>query len=196
MKKNSFIVVSQRIEYFKKNREFRDCLDQRLIKWLAGKNYISIPLPNNLIKFKKHHCDYKAIKKCRNVRLINPSENTYELMKHAEGIITLGSTVGYEAFLMKKPVIIVGEPWYRNFPGVHAARTPEVLAELLQNIDVLKVASDDEILKVIYSLYELSFEGVRYPHPKTLHSDNISNFTFAFKERIESAINSRFNVGR
>ena len=70
MKKNSFIVVSQRIEYFKKNREFRDCLDQRLIKWLAGKNYISIPLPNNLIKFKKHHCDYKAIKKW--VDKINP----------------------------------------------------------------------------------------------------------------------------
>ena len=63
MKKNSFIVVSQRIEYFKKNREFRDCLDQRLIKWLAGKNYISIPLPNNLIKFKKHYCDYKEIEK-------------------------------------------------------------------------------------------------------------------------------------
>ena len=129
---------------------------------------------------------YKKILKSQRVRLIHPYEDIFYLIKHAEGIITLGSTVGFEAFLLNRPVIILGEPWYRNLPGIYRAETYEELTDLLQNIHDLRTASEVEKLRVVCALYELSFEGVRYPDPDALKSKNIEQFANVFKNRIEN----------
>ncbi len=129
-------------------------------------------------------CFYKRIKKARNVRLIHPSVDTFALMKRADGLVTIGGTSGFESFVLKKPVITLGRPWYRNLPGIYHAPVPEVLAELLQRVRNLPVASDEEILQAVASLYTISFKGVRYPHGDTLAPYNIENFSIAFEQFI------------
>ncbi len=62
---------------------------------------------------------YKKIIKLPNVKLANPNLNSKELIKKSLGVFTLTSTVGYEAVLMNKPVVIFGEVFYMNHPLVY-----------------------------------------------------------------------------
>ncbi len=71
-----------------------------------------------------------------NVRLVEPHTSTHELIKGAEAVVVISSTVGLEALLYERPVLTLGEPYYSGF-GVtvdahsHAeipGRVSEVLA--------------------------------------------------------------------
>ena len=42
------IVITQRIEKFKRYNEYRDTLDQRLINWIVFCGFIPVPIPNTL----------------------------------------------------------------------------------------------------------------------------------------------------
>lgn len=59
---------------------------------------------------------YKKIKKLPHVRYIDPLTNTKELIKNSKGVITLTSTMGYEALLLEKPVITLGKVFYNYHP--------------------------------------------------------------------------------
>lgn len=61
---------------------------------------------------------YTSLKQYPNVVLIDPWENSRELMIHAEAVTTLTGTVGWEGMLLRKPVIISGNVFYENAPGV------------------------------------------------------------------------------
>lgn len=137
---------------------------------------------------------YRRIKKCRQVRLIAPYEDTFKLIRHSEGIVTLGSTVGFEALLMNKPVIIFGEPWYRNLAGVYRADKAEQLAELLQNINKLAILTESEKLRVVYALYDISFDGGRWPYHLNLSEQSIGEFAKAVRHRIEKSKKIKFGV--
>ena len=62
---------------------------------------------------------YKEILKLPNVKLANPNLNSKELIKKSLGVFTLTSTVGYEAVLMNKPVIVFGDVFYMGHPLVY-----------------------------------------------------------------------------
>jgi hypothetical protein len=50
-----------------------------------------------------------------NVRLVGPYTNTHELIRRAEAVVVIGSTVGIEALLYDKPVMTLGIPYYAGF---------------------------------------------------------------------------------
>jgi hypothetical protein len=70
-----------------------------------------------------------------NVRLVNPYTSTHDLIRHSEGVVVIGSTVGLEALLYDKPVLTLGDPYYAGFGvtlDVHSfaeiqAKVPELL---------------------------------------------------------------------
>lgn len=118
---------------------------------------------------------YKEIKKYRNVKLLSPFENSFKLIKNSIGICTMGSTMGFEGLMLDKPVILIGEPWYRKCPGVYMANKIEQVAEYFQIGKELKVPTDQEKIHMLYALFDISFEAVRLPQPKALTEKNISN---------------------
>lgn len=81
-------------------------------------------LPHNTYLYVKVHPHWRNadqglstvydLKKERNVRLIRPEENTTELIKGSLGVIAINSTVGYEALLFGKPLIVLGHEAYRK----------------------------------------------------------------------------------
>lgn len=73
---------------------------------------------------------YDDLRKIDNVRLISLNVESFDLIDHAKAVATLTGTVGWEAVLRKKPVIIFGISWYEAFPGV------------------LKIASSDDAKKI------------------------------------------------
>ncbi|QNO13413.1 hypothetical protein HYG86_00810 [Alkalicella caledoniensis] len=86
---------------------------------------ISFSLPIGTYLYVKDHPNgigflqmnfYKKIKKLPNVKYINPQEDTKKLIIHSKGVITLTSTMGYEALLLEKPVITLGKVFYNYHP--------------------------------------------------------------------------------
>lgn len=130
--------------------------------------------------------ELENIKKNRGVKLINPFFDTQLLIKNSQAVITHGSTLGFEAFIMRKPVILLSKAWYHSFPGVYYVETPEKLSILLQNAQKLPVATRLQIMQCIQALYEISFDGYLYPPSKLLEPENISSFAKALKEKLES----------
>lgn len=59
---------------------------------------------------------YKRITKIPNVKLISFKEDTKQLIPAAQGVITLTSTVGFEALILNKPVIALGDVFYEKHP--------------------------------------------------------------------------------
>ena len=84
--------------------------------WLVKQIARSIPATHKLyvkdhpgmVGFRTRHY-YKELKKIPNVRLIPAAHKSLDLIKNSELVITLLGTAGWEAALLKKPVIIFGD---------------------------------------------------------------------------------------
>ncbi len=50
-----------------------------------------------------------------NVRLVAPQTSSHELIRKAEAIAVISSTVGLEALLYEKPVLTLGQPFYSGY---------------------------------------------------------------------------------
>ena len=50
-----------------------------------------------------------------NVRLVGPYVSTHELIRRAEAVAVISSTVGLEALLYEKPVLTLGQPFYSGY---------------------------------------------------------------------------------
>ncbi|MEJ7892738.1 MAG: hypothetical protein WKF94_08855 [Solirubrobacteraceae bacterium] len=50
-----------------------------------------------------------------NVRLVDPHTSSHELIRRAAAVAVIGSTVGLEALLYRKPVLTLGRPFYSGF---------------------------------------------------------------------------------
>jgi hypothetical protein len=91
---------------------------------------IAFSLPHGHVLYVKDHISangyegfsfYKKIMKLPNVKLLAPRENTKQLIRKAKGVFTLTSTVGYEAVLLNKPVVVFGDVFYSEHPLVFKA---------------------------------------------------------------------------
>ena len=61
---------------------------------------------------------YQNISKLYNVRIIDPSVSTFDLGKAAKATLTVTGTAGWEAYLLGRPVIVLGDVFYNFLPGV------------------------------------------------------------------------------
>lgn len=75
---------------------------------------------------------YKEIKKIPNVKLINPGISSFTVITHAKLITTITGTVGWEATLLKKPVIMFGNQFYKFLDIVKKCTTPKDLPYLVK----------------------------------------------------------------
>ena len=116
---------------------------------------------------------YIKIKKIPNVKLIGPFEDNFNLIKKSKGILTMGATTGWEAFIIGKPVIIFCNVWYHNLKGIYKVKTEFDLVKILQTITTLTLPNSDYIKKVIYTLFKISFEAEHYPLSKMTSDKNI-----------------------
>ena len=135
-------------------------------EWSVIEN-ISKNLPFGKILYIKDHMSaagypsidfYKKIKKLPNVKLIHYSENTKELIKHAEAIITLTSTVGYEALLLNKKVFLFGEVFYSQHPNCQKINSYEEIFNLLQHTDIVN-NTDQVNINFLYAYFLNTFDG-------------------------------------
>lgn len=88
---------------------------------------IAKSIPGDAIVYVKEHCAglggrpisfYKQLKKYPNVVLVSPWADTHEMIEKCYAVITLTSTVGFDALLHLKPVYLLGHVFYQHCKGV------------------------------------------------------------------------------
>ena len=57
----------------------------------------------------------RSIAKIKNVSLLHPGINSHDVIRNASVVVVINSTVGFESLLYCKPVIVLGEVFYRGY---------------------------------------------------------------------------------
>ncbi|MDP3935195.1 MAG: hypothetical protein Q8Q46_03210 [Candidatus Giovannonibacteria bacterium] len=106
---------------------------------------------------------YKEIKKIPNVKLINPSVTSFELLPHTKLVITITGSLGLEATFMKKPVITLGDLWFNYLSFIKYCPTmetlPYVIKEQLENFGY----DENELFEFVAAILEESV-NIDYVH--------------------------------
>ena len=61
---------------------------------------------------------YESIARLKNVKLVPVETDSFQLIRHAKAVATGAGSVGWEALLRSKPVLVFGYPWYQSCEGV------------------------------------------------------------------------------
>lgn len=64
----------------------------------------------------------KKLRKIHNIKILDTTLHSQKIIDKCQAVVVLEGTVGWEAFLVKKPVVSVGNPFYLYSPIVYDAR--------------------------------------------------------------------------
>lgn len=112
---------------------------------------------------------YKKLLQIPNVKLVNPYLSSYDIIDHAQAIVTITSWVGFEAIMSKKPVITMGECTYNALPDTMVVKNTsyQTLASDINNAITNHRYNEKVLLDHIATVINLS-------HPINIYSDVLS----------------------
>jgi hypothetical protein len=61
---------------------------------------------------------YNLIKNIKNVKLIDPYEDSFKVLRHAMFVATINGTVAIEAAIIKKKALVFGNNWFSGCPNI------------------------------------------------------------------------------
>ena len=100
---------------------------------------------------------YEKLLKIPNVRLIRTDFSSQELTKHARLITSITGTVGWEAVLLKKPVITFGRAFFNAFSSVHRCEKIETLPAMIQECLKQPDIDDAEIIDFLSAVFDEAY---------------------------------------
>lgn len=104
--------------------------------------------------------EYKQIFSLPNVRYIDPKADNKSLIAHSLGVVTITSTMGYEALLMKKPVLTLGKVFYNFHPYcMHISGYEELTSALQSFFEAEHTDFDDVNVRFVKVYRDSSYEG-------------------------------------
>lgn len=103
---------------------------------------------------------YKSLQKYPNVFLIDPWENSRNMMQGAVAVTTLTGTAGLEAMLLRKPVIIGGNAVYEDAPGV--IKVKDIYEGYLPAITAWKEPEREDVIKYLCACFRTYRKGNIY----------------------------------
>lgn len=135
---------------------------------------------------------YKRARSVTNVRLISPGVHSHGLINKASAVVTATSTVGWEAVLYEKPVVVLGNVWYDAFDLVYRPDSVHDLARVLKTAIGGPPPDRDILLKFIAAVQEGTYPGeMDNPdyNPDILSEENVRRIAFALRSSILKAEN-------
>lgn len=137
-------------------------------------------LPADTVLFVKEHFAllgnrdeqfYRELKKYPNVILIDPFENSKEIIEKSYAVATLTGTAGFEAMLLRKPVFVGGEVFYRNGPGI--INVEDIYQNYINKIDNWEKPTRNELMKYICEYFRSIYPGIQYGRKNSVSEENI-----------------------
>lgn len=97
-----------------------------------------------------------------------------QVLARAARVVTLTSTVGWEAAALGKPVYVLGQIFYDDLPGLK--RLPEIgaiKAKLRAPVDPADIADRAALIRFVAQSVEQSYRGNPFPHDKLYDAENL-----------------------
>lgn len=150
-------------------------------------------LPADTVLYVKEHYTYlgnrpvsfyKSLKKYPNVVLIDPWVSSRRLILHAQAVTTLTGSAGFEAMLLRKPVILGGNIFFENAPGV--VKVDDIYGKYIPVMEQWKQPAREEILQYLCAYFRSLREGCSNQEEQiALSKDNIHNIALSIMEQIQ-----------
>ena len=164
----------------------------------------SLPIGVRLI-VKEHHgsigrrriSDYLDIKKNWNVTLIGPAEDTMEIIKNSQAVVTINSTVGLQGFLLGIPVVTLARVGYDAGSSIIRAHlVPRSELNKVLRSAIHSSPKDQDILDFLVAVDRVLIDGadkINLEHPAynpkaTLNPENIRNISQLLQTHFHSQI--------
>lgn len=100
---------------------------------------------------------YKNIDAIDNVELASLYCDTFDLIDYSQAIVTITGTVGVQALIRNKPVLVFGVASYRNQPNVYSIRE---LSDLEEAIEDIKNTGSENQLEWLLDINSMSVSGI------------------------------------
>ena len=103
---------------------------------------------------------YRELLRLPRVRLLDQRLDSYAVIPHVEGIVTLGSTAGWEALMFRKPVLLIGHAFYEEFrEGVALLNRVEDIPSILRKMRNWTI-SEDALMAFIAAVLTKAPKGI------------------------------------
>ena len=122
-------------------------------------NFKLVVKEHTIMLGKRERNFYREISKISNVLLVNPFENSINIVKKSSLVFTMTSTVGLEALILKKPVIALGSVYWKLCPLVFDAKniSPTLWFKLIKK--ALKHKHDEDLLIRFFCSFLIDLSG-------------------------------------
>ena len=102
---------------------------------------------------------YDDIASLHNVKIIPVSISSFDLIDHSKAVATVTGTVGWEAVLRGKPVLMFGHAWYKDCEGVFYTPTEEMCRAILSEINAGYKVDNKFVRLFVYVLEQVCVRG-------------------------------------
>lgn len=99
---------------------------------------------------------YKELKKIPNVKLIPPNTSAFELMQKAKLVTNISASSGWQAALLRKPVITFGNIFYNQLSFVKKCGAMEQLPELVKTQLENFAYDEEELVSLVAAILQES----------------------------------------
>lgn len=139
------------------------------------------------------YSELKYLRKIPNIKILLSSISSQELIEKSKAVFVLQGTVGWEAFLSKKPVINLGKTFYSYSSLVYKIENISNISDIIN--EVIKYGSnmykekEEEWLWFIYCVISSCNKGsivrLKPPYGFDTDPDNIKNVSDAILKKIK-----------
>ncbi len=134
---------------------------------------------------------YETIAKIKNVKLIPVDTDSFQLIRHSQAVATGAGSVGWEAILRSKPVLVFGYPWYQQCEGAFKIADSDTCKEALSRIENGFKVSQQRVINFLACLSkvctETYFEAYAKGISKIGREQNIRNLVQAIETELQGA---------
>lgn len=138
--------------------------------------------PKQIKYFARDYNFYRKLSNKKNIQFVNSQQSSYDLLKNSQFVATVTGTLGIQSFCNLKPVLLFGECFFKDAPGVIKIKTTENLKNAIKLIIEGKIeVTKSEIFKYFNHLetkYFFGFSDFDYgPYSNLSWEDNLDQIT-------------------
>ena len=115
---------------------------------------------------------YKELQKYQNLELVHPSFDIFELILKSKAVVSITSTVAYQAALLGKRVFLLGDTYFEELPNIRKVSDTASI-DLEDNL----ISSDKETLECLNRLmsrtHRIGFDYNNFQHDYLATADAI-----------------------
>ena len=140
--------------------------------------------PHQILVVKEHPVDKGALlrpkfrelrERCSNLAFLPAEVHAREVLARCERVVTLTSSVGWEAACLGKSVCVMGEIFWDSVPGITRIASWQDLRRAMRTpVEQMERVSPQAALQFVAGLVEFSHEGRPLPNPQLYSPENIA----------------------